>query len=115
MLSKHSSKNEWMKSLIVGSTRVYRSNVCIHQCGTRIYQEDLAQFEERLPKDYRQHIRRINVEIYRRYLAAVPFNHQGDTSQLLNLPLESSRSLDLTELNMAFTINPSCITAEDVL
>ncbi|KAM0260900.1 hypothetical protein ACHAQJ_002519 [Trichoderma viride] len=55
------------------------------------------------------------METYRRYLAAVPFDHQDDASQLLKLLLGSSRSLHLTELNIAFTINASHNTAEDVM
>lgn len=55
------------------------------------------------------------IETYRRYLAAVPSDHQDDASQLLKLLLGSSRSLDLTELNIAFTIDPSHTAAEDVI
>ncbi|PTB38647.1 hypothetical protein M441DRAFT_145727 [Trichoderma asperellum CBS 433.97] len=55
------------------------------------------------------------METYRRYLAAVPSDHQDDASQLLKLLLGSSRSLHLTELNIAFTIDASHSTAEEVM
>ncbi|KAH7113664.1 ankyrin repeat-containing domain protein [Dactylonectria estremocensis] len=51
---------------------------------------------------------------YKRYLAAIPSGHQDDASHLLKLLLASSRPLHLDELNIAFTMDPSHVTTEDV-
>ncbi|CEI40386.1 unnamed protein product [Fusarium venenatum] len=54
-------------------------------------------------------------ETYHRYLTAIPSNHQRDASKLLKLLLACSRLLFLNELNIAFTIDPSCTTAEEIM
>ncbi|KAJ4138709.1 hypothetical protein NW768_002568 [Fusarium equiseti] len=54
-------------------------------------------------------------EIYHGYLAAIPLGHQEDASKLLKLLLGCSRPLCLDELNIAFTINSSYTTTEDVM
>ncbi|KAH7019650.1 hypothetical protein EDB80DRAFT_676627 [Ilyonectria destructans] len=51
---------------------------------------------------------------YKGYLSAIPSGHQDDASHLLKLLLASLRPLHLDELNIAFTMDPSHITTEDV-
>jgi hypothetical protein len=53
-------------------------------------------------------------EIYHGYLEAIPVDHQDDASKLLNLLLGCSRPLSLDELNIAFTMNSSYTTAEEI-
>ncbi|KAM5521100.1 ankyrin repeat protein [Fusarium oxysporum f. sp. phaseoli] len=54
-------------------------------------------------------------EIYQRYLSAIPVDYQDDATNLLKLLLSCLRPMHLDELNIAFTINDSHITADDVL
>ncbi|KAF4459721.1 ankyrin repeat-containing [Fusarium albosuccineum] len=54
-------------------------------------------------------------EIYQQYLSAIPVDHQDDASNLLKLVLACSRPLHLDELNIAFTIDASHMTADDVM
>ncbi|KPM39876.1 hypothetical protein AK830_g6697 [Neonectria ditissima] len=51
---------------------------------------------------------------YRRYLSDIPSDHQDDASHLLKLLMASARPLHLNELNTAFTMDSSHVTAEDV-
>lgn len=55
------------------------------------------------------------VAIYQRYLSALPPDHQDEASHLLKLLLASARSLNLDELNIAFTISNSHSTTEHVM
>ena len=69
-------------------------------------------------KDFRNIIDSIPNELaetYTRYLSAIPSGHQDDVSHLLKLLLASSRPLDLNELNIAFTVDASHTTVEDVM
>ncbi|KAK6708877.1 hypothetical protein SNK04_009822 [Fusarium graminearum] len=54
-------------------------------------------------------------EIYHRYLSAIPLDHQEDASKLLKLLLACSRPLSLVELNIAFTMESSYTTTEEIM
>ncbi|KAI1028458.1 hypothetical protein LB503_002201 [Fusarium chuoi] len=54
-------------------------------------------------------------DIYHRYLSAIPEDHQEDASKLLNLLLACSKPLSLSELNIAFTMEPQHTVAEDIM
>ncbi|KAK7409151.1 hypothetical protein QQX98_008644 [Neonectria punicea] len=69
-------------------------------------------------KDFQKIIASIPEDLantYKRYLSAIRSGHQDDASHLLKLLLASSRPLNLDELNIAFTMDSSHVTTEDVM
>ncbi|KAI1504195.1 hypothetical protein F5X99DRAFT_372815 [Biscogniauxia marginata] len=68
-------------------------------------------------KDFRDIIAKIPPtleKMYLDFLSAIPSSHQDMATRLLKLVLASSRSLHLDEINVAFTIDSSHHSAEDV-
>lgn len=69
--------------------------------------KELGQIIDRIPEGLK--------DTYKQYLAALPSGDQQKTSKLLKLLLGSLRPLHPDELNMAFTLEPSHITVDDVI
>lgn len=68
-------------------------------------------------KNFRDIIGKIPPDLetaYSEFLFAISSSHQNDASRLLKLILSSSRPLHLEEINIAFTIEPSHFSTEDV-
>ncbi|KAF5268293.1 hypothetical protein FOXYS1_820 [Fusarium oxysporum] len=85
-------------------------------------QQEVLQMTKRMHdeviKDFEKIIASIPeglAEIYQRHLSAIPVDYQDDATNLLKLLLSCLRLMHLDELNIAFTINDSRITADDVL
>ncbi|KAK5994802.1 Vegetative incompatibility HET-E-1-like protein [Cladobotryum mycophilum] len=69
-------------------------------------------------KDLRNTISKIPPDLettYLKFLSSIPTNHQNDAESLLKLLLASSRPLQLDEVNIAFTINDSHVSTDDVM
>jgi len=80
----------------------------------------LASLENSLfasKKDFQDIISRIPPDLeatYMRFLSSIPLEYHGPASKLLQLILGSVRPLSLDEINIAFTIDSSHRTSEDI-
>jgi ankyrin repeat protein len=68
-------------------------------------------------KDFEQIVTELPPDLsatYLRFISSIPPAHQNTAARLLKLLLTSSRSLELNEINIAFTIDSSHSSTEDV-